>query len=78
MIGLAAWLAVLEALHLWTRCPVYRQVFESWLKVFGLAFELGVVSRIVMAFQFGTNWSVHARMTGPIHGPLLLYETGLT
>ena len=74
-IGLAAWLTVLEALHLWTRRPVYPQVFEFWLKIFGVAFGLGVVSGIVMAFQFGTNWSVHARMTGPIQGPLLLYET---
>src|SRR5246127_3820598 len=39
------------------------------------AFGLGVVSGIVMAFRFGTNWSVHARMAGPIQGPLLLYET---
>jgi cytochrome bd ubiquinol oxidase subunit I len=74
-IGLAAWLTVLEALHLWTGRPVYRLVFEFWLKIFGVAFGLGVVSGIVMGFQFGTNWSVHARMTGPIQGPLLLYET---
>src|SRR5215831_10070954 len=74
-IGLAAWLTVLEALHLWTGRPAYRQVFEFWLKIFGVAFGLGVVSGIVMAFQFGTNWSVLARMSGPIQGPLLLYET---
>src|SRR5712691_8431553 len=57
-IGLAAWLTVLEALHLWTRRPTYRLIFEFWLKIFGIAFGLGVVSGIVMAFQFGTNWSV--------------------
>src|SRR6266446_52590 len=74
-IGLAAWLTVLEALHLWTGRPAYRLVFEFWLKIFGMAFGLGVVSGIVMAFQFGTNWSVLARMSGPIQGPLLLYET---
>src|SRR5437016_12257212 len=74
-IGLAAWLTVLEALHLWTRRPTYRLIFEFWLKIFGIAFGLGVVSGIVMAFQFGTNWSVLARMSGPIQGPLLLYET---
>ena len=74
-IGLAAWLTVLEALHLWTGRPAYRLVFEFWLKIFGVAFGLGVVSGIVMAFQFGTNWSVLARMSGPIQGPLLLYET---
>src|SRR5438309_7675793 len=74
-IGLAAWLTILEALHLWTGRPVYRLIFEFWLKIFGVAFGLGVVSGIVMGFQFGTNWSVHARMAGPIQGPLLLYET---
>ena len=74
-IGLAAWLTVLEALHLWSGRPVYRVVFEFWLKIFGVAFGLGVVSGIVMGFQFGTNWSVLARMSGPIQGPLLSYET---
>ncbi|HUC10856.1 MAG TPA: cytochrome ubiquinol oxidase subunit I [Stellaceae bacterium] len=74
-IGLAAWLTVLEALHLATGRPIYRIVFEFWLKIFGVAFGLGVVSGIVMAFQFGTNWSVLARMSGPIQGPLLSYET---
>ncbi len=74
-IGLAACLTVLEALHLWTRRPAYRLVFEFWLKIFGIAFGLGVVSGIVMAFQFGSNWSVLARMSGPIQGPLLAYET---
>src|SRR6266478_5899732 len=74
-IGLAAWLTVLEALHLATGRPAYRVVFEFWLKIFGVAFGLGVVSGIVMAFAFGTNWSVLARMSGPIQGPLLSYET---
>jgi cytochrome d ubiquinol oxidase subunit I len=74
-IGLAAWLTVLEALCLKTGRPVYRVVFEFWLKIFGVAFGLGVVSGIVMAFQFGTNWSELARMSGPIQGPLLSYET---
>lgn len=74
-IGLAAWLMVLEALHLWTGRPAYRMVFEFWLKIFGIAFGLGVVSGIVMAFQFGSNWSVLARASGPIQGPLLGYET---
>jgi cytochrome d ubiquinol oxidase subunit I len=74
-IGLAAWLTVLEALHLATGRPAYRQVFEFWLKIFAVAFGLGVVSGIVMAFQFGTNWSVMARESGPIQGVLLSYET---
>jgi len=50
-------------------------LFEFWLKIFGVTFGLGVVSGIVMGFQFGTNWSVLARMSGPIQGPLLSYET---
>jgi cytochrome d ubiquinol oxidase subunit I len=74
-IGLAAWLTVLEALHLATDRPAYRVVFEFWLKIFGIAFGLGVVSGIVMAFEFGTNWSELSRMSGPIQGPLLSYET---
>src|ERR1700721_2067118 len=74
-IGLAAWLTVLDALYLWTGRPAYRLVFEFWLKIFGVAFGLGVVSGIVMAFQFGSNWSQLARMSGPIQGPLLAYET---
>src|ERR1700747_2165626 len=74
-IGLAAWMTVLDALHLWTGRPVYRLIFEFWLKIFGVAFGLGVVSGIVMAFQFGTNWSTLSRIAGPIQGPLLTYET---
>src|SRR5271167_4249502 len=74
-IGLAAWLTVLEALHLATGRPAYRVVFEFWLKIFGVTFGLGVVSGIVMAFEFGTNWSELAKMSGPIQGPLLSYET---
>src|SRR6195256_2567603 len=74
-IGLAAWLTVLEALHLGTGRPVYRVIFDFWLKIFGVAFGMGVVSGIVMAFQFGTNWSELSRMSGPIQGPLLMYET---
>jgi cytochrome bd ubiquinol oxidase subunit I len=74
-IGLAAWLTVLEALHLASGRLAYRTVFEFWLKIFGVAFGLGVVSGIVMAFEFGTNWSVLSKMSGPIQGPLLSYET---
>jgi cytochrome d ubiquinol oxidase subunit I len=74
-IGLAAWLTVLEALHLVTGRSVYRILFEFWLKIFGIAFGLGVVSGIVIAFEFGTNWSELSRVSGPIQGPLLTYET---
>lgn len=73
-IGLAAWLATIEGMRLATGRPVYRRVFDFWLKVFALSFGMGVVSGIVMAFQFGTNWSVLAERTGAIQGPLLGYE----
>src|ERR1700743_1749801 len=65
-IGVGAWLTVVEALHLVTGRPAYRQVFECWLKIFGVVFGLGVVTGIVMAFEFGTNWSELSRMSGPI------------
>jgi cytochrome d ubiquinol oxidase subunit I len=74
-IGLAAWLSVLEALRLATGRQVYRSLFEFWLKIFGVVFGLGVVTGIVMGFQFGTNWSELSRISGPIQGPLLSYET---
>ena len=67
-IGLAAWLAVLEGMTLATGRPVYRRLFDFWLKIFAVAFGLGVVSGIVMAFQFGSNWSELARRTGPSRG----------
>jgi cytochrome bd ubiquinol oxidase subunit I len=73
-IGLAAWLATIEGMRLATGNTLYRRVFDFWLKVFALSFGMGVVSGIVMAFQFGTNWSVLAERTGSIQGPLLGYE----
>ncbi len=74
-IGLAAWLTVLEAFHLISGRPVYRRLFEFWLKIFGVTFGLGVVSGIVLAFEFGMNWSRLSEVTGPIQGPLLTYES---
>src|SRR5262249_37279476 len=73
-IGLAAWLATIEGARLVTGNALYRRVFDFWLKVFAVSFGMGVVTGIVMAFQFGTNWSVLAQRTGPIQGPLLGYE----
>ena len=73
-IGLAAWLATIEGMRLATGNAIYRRVFEFWLKVFALSFGMGVVSGIVMAFQFGTNWSELAERAGSIQGPLLGYE----
>ena len=74
-IGVAAWLAFLEGRRLLTGRAVYRRVFDLWLKVFGVAFGMGVVSGIAMAFQFGTNWSRLSTASGPIQGPLLAYES---
>jgi cytochrome bd ubiquinol oxidase subunit I len=73
-IGLGAWLAAIEGARLATGNPIYRRVFDFWLKVFSLSFGMGVVTGVVMAFQFGTNWSVLAERTGSIQGPLLGYE----
>ena len=73
-IGLAAWLATIEGARLVTGKEIYRRVFDFWLKIFALSFAMGVVSGIVMAFQFGTNWSGLSERTGSIQGPLLGYE----
>jgi len=74
-IGVAAWLVVLEGLHLKTKDDVYRRLFDYWLKIFGITFGLGVVSGIVLSFEFGTNWSRLSAASGPIQGPLLTYES---
>src|SRR5260370_25882617 len=74
-IGLAAWLTVLEALRLITGRPAYCRVFDFWLQIVGIACGMGVVSGIALAFEFGTNWSELSRLSGPIQGPLLSYET---
>jgi cytochrome d ubiquinol oxidase subunit I len=73
-IGLASYLAVLEALWLWTGREVFINLFNYWLKIFAVAFGMGVVSGIVMSYQFGTNWSVYSDKAGPIVGPLMAYE----
>src|ERR671910_3206851 len=73
-IGLASYLAVLEALWLKTGREAYLNLFKYWLKIFALAFAMGVVSGIVMSYQFGTNWSVFSDKAGPIISPLMAYE----
>lgn len=73
-IGLASYLAVLEALWLRTGQAVYLDTYMYWLRVFAVAFAMGVVSGIVMSYQFGTNWSVFADKTAAVLGPLLGYE----
>ena len=73
-IGLASYLAVLEALWLKTKQEVYRDLYHFWLKIFAVNFGMGVVSGIVMAYQFGTNWSAYSEFAGSVTGPLLTYE----
>lgn len=73
-IGLASYLAVLEGLWLRTGRRVYLDLFRYWLKPFSLAFGMGVVSGLVMSYQFGTNWAAFADKTGPVIGPLMGYE----
>jgi cytochrome bd ubiquinol oxidase subunit I len=73
-IGLASYLAVLEGLWLFTGRSVFIALFNYWKKIFAISFGMGVVSGIVMSYQFGTNWSVFSDRTGPILGPLLGYE----
>ncbi len=73
-IGLASYLAVLEGLWLWTGREAFLNLFKYWLKIFAVAFGMGVVSGVVMSYQFGTNWSAFSDKTGPILGPLMAYE----
>jgi len=73
-IGLASYLAVLEGLWLKTGRAMYLDLYKFWLKIFAISFAMGVVSGIVMSYQFGTNWSVFSDVTGPILGPLMAYE----
>jgi len=73
-IGLASFLAVLEGLWLKTGSGVYANLYRYWLRIFAVVFAMGVVSGIVMSYQFGTNWSVFSDKAGPVIGPLMAYE----
>ena len=73
-IGLASYLMVLEGLWLKTGRGVYANLYRYWLKIFAVTFGMGVVSGIVMSYQFGTNWAVFSDKAGPIVGPLMAYE----
>ena len=73
-IGLASYLAVLEGLWLKTGKQIYMDLFKYWIKIFAVVFAMGVVSGIVMSYQFGTNWSVFSDKAGPVVGPLMAYE----
>jgi cytochrome d ubiquinol oxidase subunit I len=73
-IGLASYLAVLEGMWLKTRDDTYRDLYHFWSKIFAVNFGMGVVSGLVMAYQFGTNWSRFSDFAGAVTGPLLTYE----
>ena len=70
-IGLASYLAVLEALWVATGRQVYRDVFQYWLRVFAVAFGMGVVSGLVLVYEFGINWARFSDKTGAVIGPLM-------
>lgn len=73
-IGLASWLAVVEWLWLKTGKKAYEEIYHMWVKIFAVCFGMGVVSGVVMSYQFGTNWSVFSDKVGNVIGPLLGYE----
>lgn len=73
-IGLASFLAVLEGLWLKTKNETYRDLYHFWIKAFAVNFGMGVVSGLVMAYEFGTNWSGFSQFAGSITGPMLTYE----
>jgi cytochrome d ubiquinol oxidase subunit I len=73
-IGLASYLAVLEALWLRTGRPVYLDLFQYWVKIFSLGFGMGVVSGVVLSYEIGANWSGFSQRAGPVIGPLMGYE----
>ncbi|MGH8191327.1 MAG: cytochrome ubiquinol oxidase subunit I [Rhodanobacteraceae bacterium] len=73
-IGLASWIVFLEAWWLKTRSDHVRDLVFFWMKIFAVSFGVGVVSGIVMSFQFGTNWARFSAEAGNVIGPLLNYE----
>jgi cytochrome d ubiquinol oxidase subunit I len=73
-IGLAAWLVVLEALWLKTGRAIYLDIAQHWTKIFAVSFGMGVVSGVVLSYEFGTNWSELSRRGGNVIGPLMSYE----
>ncbi len=73
-IGLGSYLAVLEGLWLIRKDPVYLDLYHFWSKAFAVNFAMGVVSGLVMAYEFGTNWSYFSTFAGGVTGPLLAYE----
>lgn len=73
-IGLGLILVIMEGMYLKTKNPVYEQMTKFWVKIFGLAFAVGVATGIVMEFEFGTNWSNYSRYVGDVFGSALAAE----
>src|SRR3972149_11956880 len=73
-IGLAAWLVVLEALWIRTGRAIYLETAKHWAKIFAVSFGMGVVSGVVLSYEFGTNWSELSRRGGHVTGPLMSSE----
>jgi len=73
-MGIASYIALLEGLYLKTRRPIYLELSTFWIHIFAVAFGMGVVTGVVMPFQFGTNWSRFTDVAGNVVGPLMAYE----
>lgn len=73
-IGLSAYIATLEVMWLWSGREHYHRLARFWTKIFAVSFAMGVVSGIVLSYQFGTNWSRFSQITGNVIGPLIGYE----
>ncbi len=73
-IGIAIYLATLELLWGWTGAERYKRLAAFWTKIFAVSFAMGVVSGIVLSYQFGTNWSRFSTVAGNVVGPLIGYE----
>ncbi|MCP5369439.1 MAG: cytochrome ubiquinol oxidase subunit I [Rickettsiaceae bacterium] len=73
-IGLASFLAVVEWRWLATGNQLFRDIYKFWVKIFAITFGMGVVSGVVMSYEFGTNWSVFSDRIANVLGPLLGFE----
>ena len=73
-IGIAIYLAALEVLWGWTGAERFKRLAAFWTKIFAVSFAMGVVSGVVLSYQFGTNWSRFSAVAGNVVGPLLGYE----
>lgn len=73
-VGLASFIALMEGLYFFTGREIYFRISAFWIKIFSVAFGIGVVSGIIMPFQFGTNWSRYSDATANVLAPLFAYE----